>query len=139
MRKFGIFTLMVAISATTPSFAQHRDRQEETVEVYMSGDRLVDSCRLFLVVQRNGGRTSSPRDAVGVGTCLGFIEGVLETTEIERLRGRTQYFQAFCIPRGTHPNAIAEVVLQYLEANPQRRSASGYALVRFALTSSFPC
>jgi hypothetical protein len=66
--------------------------------------------------------------------CFGFIIGIADVMEDNPLDGRSA-----CIPRDASIQQVAEVVIQFLEANPEIREFTGESLAVQALSERFPC
>jgi hypothetical protein len=65
---------------------------------------------------------------------VGYVMGVHDA-----LNGRTSAGYCFQSPKNVTSGQLSDVVLKYLEDNPQLRHYSGNSLVSAALAQSFPC
>ena len=66
--------------------------------------------------------------------CLGFIIGIADVMEDNPLDGRSA-----CIPREASIQQVADVVIRFLEANPDIREFTGESLAVQALSERYPC
>jgi hypothetical protein len=66
--------------------------------------------------------------------CFGFIIGIADVMEDNPLDGRSA-----CIPRDASIQQVTEVVIGFLERNPDIRDFTGESLAVQALSDKFPC
>ena len=66
--------------------------------------------------------------------CYGFIIGIADVMEDNPLDGRSA-----CIPKDATIQQVAEVVVGFLEANPDIRDFTGESLTVQALSEKYPC
>jgi len=66
--------------------------------------------------------------------CFGFIIGIADVMEDNPLDGRSA-----CIPRDASIQQVTEVVIGFLESNPDIRDFTGESLTVQALSDKFPC
>jgi hypothetical protein len=71
--------------------------------------------------------------------CYGYVAGVLDVIVIEDADFSSAGAARLCRPPDLNANTATEIVGKYLDGHPERRLASGYALVREALATAFPC
>jgi hypothetical protein len=92
--------------------------------VSMTGEHLNDNCQDFLRLRKN--QEYDPGKAF---MCLGFIQGVADELEAEKL---------VCTPAVTVAT-IADIVAQYLDNHPEQRQYWGRIVVLQALRAAYPC
>jgi len=63
--------------------------------------------------------------------CLGYIMGVVV--------GHTVSRPDYCLPDDATGNQLADVVLSWLQANPDKRKLASTVLITQALKQKFPC
>jgi hypothetical protein len=66
--------------------------------------------------------------------CFGFIIGIADVMEDNPLDGRSA-----CIPKDATIQQVTEVVVRFLEANPDIRDFTGESLTVQALSEKYPC
>lgn len=66
--------------------------------------------------------------------CFGFIIGIADVMEDNPLDGRSA-----CIPRDASIQQVTEVVITFLEKNPDIRDFTGESLTVQALSDKYPC
>ena len=81
-----------------------------------TGNRLFEDCRASNYFNR--------------GYCGGYVTGIVDTIEA---------LQARCVPEESTKGQLADVVIKYLEQNPERRHLEAGSLVPEALNRAFPC
>jgi hypothetical protein len=111
----------------------------ESIGVYTSGSSLTDSCRTYMKMKRNGG-VANAQDAYDSGFCKGMVYAVLDANAVhfDDIK-TTDLFPRICITAGVNANDATEVVANYLDAHPEKRSLAAYYLVRQALATAWPC
>jgi hypothetical protein len=95
-----------------------------------SSNGFMDACR---ELARSGGSFRSRDADFNAGECMGFIEGVLDTT----FRYVTP--TGHCIPHEVIMGQIIRVVVQYVDARPVRAHEAFAVLVTEALRDAWPC
>ena len=73
--------------------------------------------------------------SVGEIFCLGYVAGVVDQLEIRR----GPKFPDGCIPRTVTKGQMKDVVLQYLQSNPETRDITASLLVSLAVAKAWPC
>src|SRR5258708_5051567 len=68
------------------------------------------------------------------GFCFGFIIGIADVMEDNPLDGRSA-----CIPKEATVQQVTEVVIRFLENNPDIRDFTGESLTVQALSEKYPC
>jgi hypothetical protein len=66
--------------------------------------------------------------------CFGFIIGIADVMEDNRLDGRSA-----CIPKDASIQQVTDVVIGFLERNPDIRDFTGESLTVQALSEKYPC
>ena len=89
-----------------------------------TGNRLYEDCRSGNYFNR--------------GYCGGYVTGIVDTLEALQSRGILPP-TALCVPEEVTKGQLADVVLKYLEQNPERRHLEAGSLVPEALNRAFPC
>lgn len=89
-----------------------------------TGNRLYEDCRAANYFNR--------------GYCGGYVTGIVDTLEALQSRGVLPA-TALCVPEDATKGQLADVVLKYLEQNPERRHLEAGGLVPEALNRAFPC
>jgi hypothetical protein len=72
------------------------------------------------------------------GYCGGYVTGIVDTIESLQARGALPA-NALCIPEGATKGQLVDVVIRYLEQNPERRHLEAAGLVPEAINAAFPC
>jgi hypothetical protein len=76
--------------------------------------------------------------------CLGYISAVADTLEKPsqpylKFRGKEIPLYRACFRLGVTQGQVRDVVVQWLEANPEHRDMEAAQLVSYAITLAFPC
>ena len=99
------------------------------------GVRLLDTCRL--ASDLIGGANVDAAARADAALCIGFVEGFLWGHGWKAWRaGEDMYF---CPPEGFGYGQAVPVVVDYLEAHPERLIQRAHLLLFSALSSRFPC
>jgi Rap1a immunity proteins len=104
---------------------------------YSNAETLVRQCKAVENVDLD--RKQVPlKDAMDVGTCLGFISGVvdLNTMDLDILK---KPIHAWCVPDGVTATQLAKVVVKYGNDHPGELHFPGVIVVVSALVGAFPC
>lgn len=100
-----------------------------------SGNELLDDCLM------SGDDMKS--EAVSYFQCTSYIEGVINTwlfaTELFDASETSAPIRNLCVPEEASLRQSADIVVKYLQANPERRHQSAEHLVIIALTNAWPC
>src|SRR5258708_7092886 len=67
-------------------------------------------------------------------SCISYVEGISDALESNEVNG----YRA-CVPNRVQAGQIADVVVQFLWANPARRHLGAGGLAAHAIASAFPC
>ena len=113
MRRIGFGVLLAAMLVNGPTFGR----------LFYSGNALWEMCR-------------SDEGTLMWATCMGYVVGVAEFTDREA--GAPLGTEA-CIPKGVTQFQLRDVVVQYLEENPDKRHLPAQLLVYAAVSLAFPC
>jgi len=81
-------------------------------------------------------KRETSRSLVGASMALGFVVGVADTWNGQ---AGAKSGCMFCLPKNVKAGQLADVVLEYLRANPADRHYSAGGLVQASLDSAFPC
>jgi len=99
------------------------------------GERLLATCSDAADVINGNNVTMQAR--VDAALCIGFVEGFLWGHGWEAWRrGEDMYF---CPPDGFGYRQAVPIVVEYLEAHPERRIQRAHLLLFSALSSALPC
>ena len=99
------------------------------------GERLLAACRVAVDVI--DGDDVAMQARVDAALCIGFVEGFLWGHGWESWRrGEDMYF---CPPEGFGYRQAVPIVVEYLEAHPERRIQRAHLLLFSALSSALPC
>ncbi len=99
------------------------------------GVRLLDTCRV--AKDLIGGASVHATARADAALCIGFVEGFLWGHGWKAWRtGEDMYF---CPPEGFAYRQAVPVVVDYLEAHPERLIQRAHLLLFSALSSGFPC
>jgi hypothetical protein len=93
--------------------------------INFSANAFVDACRGSSGPFRS--REAATDAAFNTGECMGFIKGVLATTD------------GHCIPAEVIMGQIIRVVVQYVDARPARAHEPFATLVKEAVRTAWPC
>ncbi len=126
---------LTLLAMTGPASAQSGDG---LVAIYLTGETLTTRCRSFLTLVRNQNRGAS-QVVYDAALCRGFVTGVLDAIAFEEIAGRREHVAAFCVPRGVEGDVVTEIVANFGDRNPAKRSGSAYAMVRLAMADVYPC
>ena len=110
-RWFAIAGLMVALAGVTPS---------ARAEYFETGRDLHLKCKAAGTAQQV--------------FCFGYIIGIADVMEDNPLDGRSA-----CIPRDASIQQVTDVVITFLEQNPDIREFTGESLAVQALSEKYPC
>jgi len=94
----------------------------------VSGNRLYSDCR--------EGQKGGVDSFIPYGACIGYIEAVLDISEgVDK--GINGF--KFCINKNVTSGQVRDIVLKWLEDNPQNRHFGASGLVAASLFVAFPC
>jgi hypothetical protein len=78
----------------------------------------------------------APAGSESKNYCLGFVSGVTQT--LSTLADLVALTGSPCVPEGTALGQMADVVVGYIAANPQKRDWGASASVAAALNNAWP-
>ena len=73
------------------------------------------------------------------GICLGYIGGAWNTMQGYSSYKKIPHSLRICSPEKVTIKQVKDVVVQYLEQNPNLRHVSGGLTIKFALQAAWPC
>jgi hypothetical protein len=89
-----------------------------------TGNKLLDYCR-------------APENSAIGGSCTGYVVSAVDTHEAWVDWNEIEPY--FCTPAGVTGRQLAQVVVKYLNENPEKLHLSAGSLVLNALGTAFPC
>ena len=109
-----------------------------------SGEQLVDICRAGEEITHSVGSALPTKtvleDFKRVGTCQGFIEGVLDRETMAKTdRAGRPVERNFCVPSEASVEELAKVVMKYGDNHPQELHFPAAVIVVLAMKDAFPC
>jgi hypothetical protein len=130
MKKYLVLVIaLVSLLSVLPAIAVQRS----------GNDMLVDCGNL---VKTESLETVSSDNVLGMGYCIGFIDGLVTFNyvfEAVLLREGKDEFLQMCLPDRISTRQLATTIVKFLEANPGRLTQSGQALASQALVEAYPC
>jgi hypothetical protein len=93
---------------------------------FVTGDKLFEFCQA---------RSGSAQNVY----CLGYIVGVADMVDDPLLSKVLPSQAKFCVPDKLQSNQLKDVVVSYLQNNPQERVFQAQALIVVALSKAYPC
>ena len=84
------------------------------------------------------------KDSLHLGECLGYVTGVADSIDgpmkySAQLKKGVIVRPRACLRDGVTAGQVRDVVVNWLEENPQLRDMSANSAVEFALSQAFPC
>lgn len=107
----------VLLTATTPAKA-------DVFENTQTGNGLLGLCR----------SSDNSREMLA---CYSYLKGTLDGWLTSENTFRNE--PSFCIPKGVTLIQLRDILVRWLDDNPERRHAEGSALIVNAIVRSFPC
>lgn len=130
----AFLSVAFALLITNPNLGQ-----AQSLGLYARGDSLTTSCRAYLQMKRNG-NTAASQEAFDAGFCQGMVYAALDANAVHFYEiTATEVLPRVCIPDSVNANDATEVVAQYLDTHPEKRSTAAYFLIRQALAGAWPC
>ena len=124
--KFYKLTLLATILAffVTQS-ALSEASSENTLPNKLIGEALLRACN-----------SNDPTDK---GVCFGIVAGSNQMVQLLAAQGLIGYF--YCVPGGGAGKIaqLRDIVIKYLEKNPDKRSLPVSSSILFALVDKYPC
>ena len=96
-----------------------------------SGNDYLKACQQVL-----GNSPSDYSSGVHDGMCIGYTQGVIETSEVWQ---RRLEIQVFCLPEETELDQLIRVALKYLENHPETLHMRVATFIQLAFQEAFPC
>lgn len=106
----------------------------ESIVTWVDGNRLHVDCLEALRLE-----TERTRDAWAAGSCVGYITGVVEALQAASVYGGSLSGRRACIPASVTPRQTRDVVMRFLQQNPEKRHKIALDLVVEAIDKAFPC
>lgn len=98
----------------------------------VTGNELLSLCSGW-----SGGQIAPAADAYDSDECLGFIQGLTDSTQAMRYADRPSCI--FAMPEGGTYGQVIDIVMNYLRAHPESRQRSAANLAIAALKAVWPC
>jgi len=105
-------------------------------EYKSDGNELLRDCKANIEVLDNP-KKAGQDDFIKLTSCLNILHGLLDMHEIY-----TQMFNSpkiFCVPESVNLGQLAQVVVKYLNDNPQILHELDTLLIIKALKNAYPC
>ena len=123
-----IVTLFVLLTATS------------ALAVQRSGSDIRVDCSNL--INSDSAESLSKEKILGVGYCIGLIDGLVTFNYVYetvlQAEGKGEAVQ-MCLPERVSTRQMAEVIVKFLDDNPNRLQDSGQALAAQALVTAYPC
>jgi len=119
MRKIFLVVLILTGLASVQANAA------PSMQGYFDGNRLYSDCK-------------NESDTMAQGFCVGYVSGLvdLDLVYASMIEG---YRPQYCLRSSVNPMQLKDLVIQYLEANPEQRQYPAASSVIMALKNAFPC
>ncbi len=139
------FILLLLLTHALVSRAQ-TSKQEDSVMVFGgTGNELLERCNAVGSVKP--GDVVPPIELVkrakNVGTCSGYIAGIMDTYEglysMGQLKASSRTQRLYCRPEGVPMEQVIRVVQKSLSDHPENLHLPACGLVLVALNEAFPC
>ena len=102
---------------------------------YVNGNKLLNDCREALTL--DDGREVTKKEIAKSGICIGYIMAVNDDHDIHVAWGTME--EKYCVPDSAAPDELINIVVKYMEANPEQLHSSAAGLVNNSLYVAFPC
>ncbi|MGK2287274.1 Rap1a/Tai family immunity protein [Pedomonas sp. V897] len=122
MHKALALTLAVAV-AVTPAIASASNT--------LDGNHLLKMC-----TSRIDTGSSGMKEAFDYGVCMGFIAGSLDYVQLINEAAKKNIT---CVPDGVTAGQAKDIVVKYLQNNPEKRHEPQPLVTIFAFQDAFPC
>lgn len=99
-----------------------------------SGIELLHICK----TTRDLEQLTQPVDAVGVGRCLGLVEGVRQTIQVMQIQ-QERNIVCFKNKKGFTNKENVRILVEYLENNTDKLDMNDSVLTMLALADKYPC
>ncbi|RYE67932.1 MAG: hypothetical protein EOO81_09935 [Oxalobacteraceae bacterium] len=111
---------VVAAAVIALTISQAAAAQE--IGAFFTGDTLLALC--------------SSADGHDQFRCLGYVEGLNDSRE---MFDNSQFGKRLCFPKGTTSGQLRDVVVRYLNEQPNMRRLLAAQLVFISLAGAYPC
>jgi hypothetical protein len=132
-------TIMLLMALSCCGTAAAVDTAAQRFRGSLTGEEMLTACKAFA--------TEDPVRDFEKGICRGFIDGFFaghhaaelwhafhhRDESLDRIYGR------LCVPKDVNRNAIAVVLIKYLEKNREKSKWNAGLLLESALKEAFPC
>jgi hypothetical protein len=139
MRIASVALLMILSS----SLGQGRQAEADINFRAGFGEQLVTSCRALDDVERSVGSTLPMKDLLEQfkksGTCMGFIQGVIDSDTIAHTDKNGHPVGRLCAPAEASKRQLAKIVVKYGDDHPQQLHFPAAVIVLLAMKDAFPC
>jgi hypothetical protein len=139
-KKWGFAVVMLVLCLTNNSrgFQGKPDDIKLTGHFhYPNAETLVQQCKSVENVNLDA-KTVPIKNAMDVGTCLGFISGLVDLNLMD-LDVLKKPIHAWCVPDSVTVTLLAKVVVKYGNDHPEELHFPGVIVVVGALVRAFPC
>ena len=128
MTIFRFSSAVMAILIATSLSAQTIPSFEPPLHKFKSGNELLGECTTS---------ESDPAYSRKYLACLGYISGAIDQHESLVSVGRAQ--RQFCLRPNVNLGQLADIVVIWLQRNPENRDLTASFLITLALQDAFPC
>jgi hypothetical protein len=101
-----------------------------------TSENLVSQCKAVEHVDPTT-KTAPAKDAMNVGLCFGFINGILDSDRL--YSAVTKETPRYCVPDSVSASQAAKVVVKYGDNHPAELYLPAAAIVTSAMKEAFPC
>lgn len=140
--KIGTTLVIFAATFSSMGVVARADDINTPIGFYMAGQELTIDCRAYMTLARANMKTSDPQLSYQAGICLGAMMLFYDAGAIERSKAiiaKTDYQKSFCAPEDSNVKDLTEVVANYVDQHPEKRSNLGWNPIEAALAEKFPC
>ena len=125
--------MMVALSSTTsppPSAPLLHRNEKPTVR------SLVSDCRKYYSFVTARPTSGTVRDAIDVGSCVGYLGGYVEMGEVQMIYASSR---PYCYPDGTNYDQVAKLFIDWADKHPESLDEPRFIGLTLAMRDAFPC
>jgi len=129
MKLLTMIAVLTMLVAAVPAMAVKRT----------GNDLLIDCSNL---IKTESTEALSKEKLLGVGYCIGLIDGLVTFNYVYEAvleREGSSNMVQMCLPERISTRKSAEIIVKYLQDNPDRLHNSGQALAAQALVTAYPC
>lgn len=124
MKKTVFVLAVVVFSVASPLMAAQ-------MQTFKSGSKLLNECTPLLTQNKN------TTELLFEASCLNYIKGVFDMHQTLVARGKIE--AQICKPTDVDLGHLGRVIMEYLNANPQKLKITASSLILPALSEVFPC